>query len=305
MATFDPSRSGRDPVASCHGALALELKPGALPARAVLDQGAAEALATRMANDLARFEGQAAELDLGLLAATYDPVELLRPGWPLHRELERLVAQAPGAGLPRVIAFADREGRLPENLLPQAEFAGGALRLLPWILRGPRAQVASVGAGFESSLLDTGMAGADTALAAQEAFGVPIEHARYLTLHDLAAMMAMQYEHAGLGAAWPLIETALLAPDEEHWLDAPPEPLVRLVGGEARIALLDDEGWAAAGFAPAAAAGAGVRDDARMQRDFDRFQMRQRQLAALFGAHGIDTVYEHCPAGRDPREVLK
>jgi hypothetical protein len=34
-----------DPVSSCHGALALELKPGAVPARAVLDQGAAEALA--------------------------------------------------------------------------------------------------------------------------------------------------------------------------------------------------------------------------------------------------------------------
>jgi hypothetical protein len=38
-------------------------------------------------------------------------------------------------------------------------------------------------------LLETGMAEARTALAAQQAFGVAIEHARYLTLHDLAAMM--------------------------------------------------------------------------------------------------------------------
>ena len=288
-----------DPVSSCHGALALELKPGAVPARAVLDQGAAEGLAGGVANDLARLDGRAAELDLGLLAAAYDPVELLRPGWPLHRELERLVAQAPGAGLPRVIAFADREGRLPPNLLPQADLAGGALRLLPFVLRGPRAQVAAVGERFEQVLLETGMADARTALLAQEAFGVAVEHARYLTLHDLAALMAMQYEHAGLGAAWPLIETALLAPGEEHWLDAPPEPLVRLVGGEARIALLDDEGWAAAGFAPA-----GAHDNARLQRDFDRFQMRQRQLAALFEAHGIPTTFDHCPAGSDPRDVL-
>jgi hypothetical protein len=288
-----------DPVASCHGALALELRPGARPGRAVLDQAAAENLAAGVANDLARFEPRAAELDLGLLGAAYDPVELLRPGWPLHRELERLVAQAPGAGLPRVIAFADREGRLPDNLLPHADYQGGALRLLPWVLRGPREIVREIATRFEEILLETGMANAATALAAQQAFGVDVEHARYLTTHDLAALMAMQYEHAGLAAAWPLIETALVAPEEEHWLDAPPEPLVRYARGEARIALLDDEGWLQAGFAPNQG-----HDPERLSRDFDRFQMRQRQLAALFEAHGIRTVFDHCPAGGNPRSVL-
>jgi hypothetical protein len=266
----------------------------------VLAQAAAENLAMGVARDLARFDGGAADLDLALLAAAYDPVELLRPGWPLHRELDRLVAQAPGAGLPRVIAFADREGRLPEQLLPHAQFGGGALRVLPWVLRGPRAQAARIAEHFESVLLDTGMAEAGTALAAQEAFGVAIEHARHLTLHDLAAMMAMQYEHAGLGSAWPVLETALMAPSEECWLDAAPEPLLRYAKGEARIALFDDESWLSAGFAPDR-----TRDEARQQRDFDRLQMRQRQLAALFEAHGIPVLFEHCPAGADPREVLR
>ena len=289
-----------DPVASCHGLLALELKPGAAPARLVLEQAGAESLAAGIARDLTRFDEGAAALDLGLLAAAFDPVELLRPGWPLHRELDRLVAQAPGAGLPRVIAFADREGRLPEQLLPSADFSGGALRVLPWTLRGPRAQAARVAEHFERVLLDTGMAEAGTALAAQQAFGVAIEHVRHLTAHDLAAMMAMQYEHAGLAAAWPLLETALMAPGEEYWLDAPPEPLVRYAGGEARIALFDDESWLAAGFAPDR-----TRDAERLGRDFDRFQMRQRQLAALFEAHGIATLFEHCPAGGDPRALLR
>jgi hypothetical protein len=289
-----------DPVSSCHGVLALELKPGAVPARLVLAQEAAESLAAGVARDLARFDGGAADLDLALLAAAYDPVELLRPGWPLHRELDRLVAQAPGAGLPRVIAFADREGRLPEQLLPHVEFGGGALRVLPWVLRGPRTQAARIAEHFESVLLDTGMAEAGTALAAQQAFGVAIEHARHLTLHDLAAMMAMQYEHAGLGNAWPVLETALMAPAEECWLDAAPEPLLRYANGEARIALFDDESWLSAGFAPDR-----TRDDAHLQRDFDRFQMRQRQLAALFEAHGIPVLFEHCPAGADPRALLR
>ena len=87
------------------------------------------------------------------------------------------------------------------------------------------------------------MAAADTALLAQESFGARIEHARYLTVHDLTAIMAMQYQHQGLQPLWPVIETALLAPDEEEWLDAPPEPLLRYASGEVQIALLDPGAW--------------------------------------------------------------
>src|SRR3546814_20030160 len=75
--------------------------------------------------------------------------------------------------------------------------------------------------------MERGMAGADTALLAQEAFGLQVEHARYLTLHDMCALMATQYDHAGLAPLWPVLETALLSPDREDWLAAPPEPLLR------------------------------------------------------------------------------
>src|SRR5687768_6465969 len=44
---------------------------------------------------------------------------------------------------------------------------------------------------------------------------------------------------------WPVIEAALLAPGQEEWLDAPPEPLVHYAGGEARIALLSPAAWRA------------------------------------------------------------
>jgi hypothetical protein len=286
-------------IGSCLGALALELTPGSVGARSALDQVEAGALAALLARDLGKIVPLAAQLDLAVVAALFDPVELLRPGWPLHAELERLVAQAPGAGEPRIIAFAEHAGELPEPLRPDPGFGGGALRLLPFVLRGEATVAAAVGAELEASLLDLGMAGADTALLAQQAFGASIEHARLLTVHDLAAMMAMQYENVGLGALWPLIETALLAPGQERWLDAPPEPLVRLVDGQARIALLDDEAWVGSALAPA------DRDTLGLQRAFDRFQMRQRQIAALLEAHGIATTFDHCPAGQDAHAVLR
>lgn len=286
------------PALTCLGALALELSPGTDAGRTVLPPEAAGALAHLVARDLARLVPPSAQLDLGLVAALFDPVELLRPGYPLHAELERLVAHAPGAAGGRVIGFGAGAEGLPGPLQPAPEHARGPLRLLPLLLRGDAARIAAVGEQLEQVLLDTGMAGADTALLAQDGFAAPIEHARLLTLNDLAAMMAMQYDHAGLGPLWPLVEAALLTPAGEQWLDAPPEPLARYAGGEVRIALLDIAAWAEGGFAPAGA------DAERLARAFDRFQMRQRQFAAVLAAHAIAVTFDHCPAGRDPRGVL-
>ena len=287
------------PSLSCLGAFAIELSPGAEVGRSVLSPESAGALAALVARDLGKLVPEAAALDLGLVAALFDPVELLRPGYPLHAELERLVARAPGAAGGRVIGFGAGPEGLPGALKPASVHAQGPLRLLPLLVRGDADAIAQVGDRMEQVLLDTGMAGADTALLAQEGFGTRIEHARLLTLNDLAAMMALQYEHAGLAPLWPLVETALLAPDDEQWLDAPPEPLARYAQGGVRLALLDVDAWAEGGFAPAGL------DPERLSRAFDHFQIRQRQIAAVLEAHGIPVTFDHCPAGRDPRDVLR
>ena len=286
------------PVLSVLGALALELSPGAEPGRQALDVAESGALAGLVARDLAKLVPEAAGLDLALVAALFDRVELLRPGYPLHAELERLVARAPGAAGGRVIGFGAGAEGLPETLRPSADFAGGPLKLLPLLLRGDAADIAPVGERLEQVLLDTGMAAADTALSAQQGFAVAVEHARLLTLNDLAAMMALQYEHAGLGPLWPLLEAALLAPASEQWLDAPPEPLAVYANHGVRMALLDIDAWTEGGFAPDGA------DAERLTRAFERFQMRQRQLAAVLEAHGVPVTYDHCPAGQDPRAIL-
>lgn len=285
---------------SCFGALALELTPGTLAGRLALSQEDASALAALVARDLAKFVPDVAMLDLAVLGAHFDPIELLRPGWPRHAELAELAQGAPGRrDEARVIAFGSRDGRLPGPLAPDENFVGGPLRLLPFVAVGGEAAAAAVGQAFEERLLDTGMAGADTALQAQAAFGAQVEHARYLTMHDLCALTAVQYEHAGLKPLWPLVEAAMLAPDAEEWLDAPPEPLARYADGQVRMAMLDIDAWAEGGFAPA-----GI-DAERMPRAFDQFAMRQRQFAAVLAAHGIEVVFEHAPAGRDPRALLR
>ena len=297
------------PVPALHvlGALALELRGDAPVARDRLARVEVGALAALVARDLAKFAPEAASLDLVTVGAHFDPIELLRPGWPLHRELDELAALAPrdpaaplDAG--RIIAFGAHEEQLPGALSPSADFIGGPLRLVPFVLSGATDVVARVGDTFERELLERGMAGADTALAAQEAFGLAVEHARYLTVHDLAAMMAMQYEHAGLAPLWPLLETALLEPEGEAWLDAAPEPLVRYAQGEARIAMFTPAAWHARYAADMPNDTEEGRE--RQYRQHRHFEARQRQMAAVLAAHGVAVNFVHCDDAVGAREAL-
>ena len=284
------------------GALALELSPGTGAERTSLPQADAGTLAGHMARDLAGFTQDASALQLVTVGAHYDVVELLRPGWPLHRELDQLAARAPGDAGGRVIAFGAHDGKLPGALTPQAEHAGGPLRLVPFVLGGDAAIAARVGETLERDLMESGMAGAATALFAQETFGLRVEHARYLTLHDLAAMMALQYEHAGLAPLWPVVEAALLAPDAEEWLEQAPEPVVHYIDREARIAMFTPQAWRERYAANAAHASEG--ECARLERAFEMFQARQRQFAALLEAHGIPVTFVHCDADTDSHAEL-
>lgn len=285
------------------GVLALELAGGAAPQRPALPPEQAGELAARVGRDLAALVAEVSALDLVLAGAHFDPAEALRPGWPLHQRLQELRARAPGRGEgPRVLAFgADAAGAVPLPFQAEPTLAGGGLRVLPFLLAGDGVVVDAVAEALEEKLLQFGMAAADTALLAQDGFAARIEHARYLTAHDLAAMMAMQYGNQGLGPLWNLVEAALLAPQAVEWLDAGAEPLLRLEAGEVRMALFDPAGWCRH---YAAALGHDEGECERMQRVYDHFLARQRQFAAVLEAHGIPVLYVHCDGTQDARTLL-
>jgi len=277
--------------AAFRGVVAIELRDGAVPKRAALTAQVAGDVATLLGRDLAKLVPEAADCDLALIGAHFDPAEALRPGWPLHRRVLELLQRAPGqAQGARVVGFgADAQGDVPQPLQADAGLAGGGLRILPFVLRGPG--LAAAGERLESMLFDTGMASADAALALQDGLGAQVEHVRYLSLHDLLAMMAMQYQNVGLHGLWSLLEAALLAPDGECVLDAPPEPLARYGDGEVRIALLDPPAWRQRN-AP------DEPDGDRLERAFTRFLARQRQYAAVFEVHGVPVQFVHCSDGQ-------
>ncbi|AUI89096.1 hypothetical protein EBA01_00610 [Xanthomonas oryzae pv. oryzae] len=281
------------------GVLALELTGASAPERGALAPEQAGMLAERIGRDLAQWIPEIRNLELSVALAHFDPAEVLRPGWPLHRRLEELQAHAPGRDQePRVLAFgADAQGEIPLPFQADAQLVGGGLRVLPFLLSGDPQTVATVADAMEEVLLAQGMAQADTALLAQESFGARIEHARYLTANDLAAMMSMQYDNQGLAPLWPLIEAALLAPHTEEWLEQAPEPVLRYIDGEVRIALFDPAGWCDHY--------AHNRENCeRLRGVYEQFLSRQRQMAAVLEAHGLPVLYVHVEPGQDPRQAL-
>ncbi len=282
------------------GVLALELAGGTVPSRAALSSEQAGVLAERVGRDLAQWVPQVRELELSLAGAHFDPAEALRPGWPLHRRLDELRARAPGRDEgPRLLAFGtDAQGDVPLPFRADSGLTGGNLRVVPFLLAGDPRIVTEVAAALEDVLLAQGMAQADTALLAQEAFGAQIEHARYLTVHDLVAMTSMQYDNLGLAPLWPLLETALLAPQSSEWLSEAPEPLVRYVGGEARMALFDPAGWCAYYNHDRA-------DCESLKLVYEQYLARQRQMAAVLEAHGVPVLYVHIEPGQDARAALE
>jgi hypothetical protein len=250
--------------------------------------------------DLQRLLPGVVHVDLALAGAHFDPAELLRPGWPVHAALAEVARVVPGTGRGRVIALGAQGDAMPLPILhPDRALFGGPLRVLPFALLGDAAAVADVGRAMEERLLETGMAGAATALFAQEAFGGRLEHVRYLSLHDLVAMIAMQYEHAGLPHLWPLIEAALLAPESGEWLDAPPEPLLLFRDGEVRAARMAFDAWCEHGFAPE------HTEPAALPRAFASHESRWRQYRAVLAVHGIAVNEIDIGAGDDPRAALR
>lgn len=244
----------------CTAALAIECELAGAPPRAVLDRAQAGRYGDGLAADLLRLFPEVAELDLVCVGAVYDQAQLLRPGWPLHAALAGLDARfGSREASARVLAIGAHDAHFPDAALdPDTRLYGSAMLVMPWLLRGDAGRIAATGARLERELLDRGMAGAEFALLLRELLGVPIRHVRHLTAFDLCALACAQYEHAGLGALWQIVETALLAPERAQTFDLPEGGCLH---------------W---------------RTDGHVEAEAVADPRRLAQCAAILGAHGLE-----------------
>jgi len=81
--------------------------------------------------------------------------------------------------------------------------------LIPLVIHGPADEVAVLGQLMEYRFLEEGQVSAHTANWMEAAFGISINHARFMTLTDLNAMLRLQLDHFGFLPIWELLDAAL------------------------------------------------------------------------------------------------
>ncbi|HEV2540611.1 MAG TPA: hypothetical protein VGU03_13045 [Frateuria sp.] len=274
------------PLTALPAVLALELPPGQSPSNTTFSRDQADALAGLVAEDLYALLPGIGQARLALAGALFDPVELLRPGFPVWATLDELARRIPRGHLENVVAFGSHEGQMPaQTLVPEAEHAGGALRLLPLSLLAPEALAETLAGQMEVELVGRGEAGTRTADWLMRTLGVPLEHARYFSRNDLLALICVQYEHVNLAPLWTLLEAAMLTPYQgESTLSARGLPL--------RYA----EGRVHAG-SPAAWLARQAGDAAERAHAIAGLVFELRQYAALLHAHRLPLALERGEAG--------
>ncbi|MGB4860638.1 MAG: hypothetical protein WBP11_15110 [Dokdonella sp.] len=250
--------SSKPAQSSVLGLLAIESGEPGTPPRCTIDRTHAQLIASAIAADLIKLDPGVSSLDLVVAGALFDQAQILRPGWPAHAALlelqSRVIAVAARA---EVLAIAAHDGAMPLPALePDPRLFGSPLLILPWTLSGDAEQAAATASRFEQDLVERGMAGSDLALALQDAFGIGVRHVQHLTVFDLCAIGCAQYEQAGFGALWQLIENALLTPTREHTVT------------------IDDQRWTSHGNS--------VSTDAAGQASAHH--------RAILAAHGIETI---------------
>ncbi|UPG94291.1 hypothetical protein [Luteibacter aegosomatissinici] len=203
-----------EPLIACPAVLALELVPGQAPDRLELTRDEAQELAALMAEDLKALLPGVEASRFAVAGALFDGVELLRPGFPVYATLDELAKRIPRVTTQGgVVAFGTHEGHMPaQPLVPDPRYAGGPMRLVPWVLLAPAELSDDLSQAMERELAAKGEAGPRTADFLMRTLGIRLEHARYLTRDDLLALTCVQYEHVNLAPLWTMLEAALLTP---------------------------------------------------------------------------------------------
>ncbi len=185
------------------------------------DRALAQPLANQLAFELGKHLPSLEGLGLVWMAACYDQAQILRPELPVHAALLSLYKagmqhaslEHSHSNAAQVMTLQALRGDAPSPALKVDELLlGGAMVMLPLAIVGTADSVNQARAILEEKLLDSGMADARTALMLNQALGCNAEHARLMTLDDLAAMCAVQLENAGLVPVWEILEAAIFRP---------------------------------------------------------------------------------------------
>jgi hypothetical protein len=178
---------------------------------ALLSGSDSEQLLAHMAADLKSLHPSISQCSLIAAGALFDQTQVLRPDYPVFAALESAsIATLAEKFRPGMVSLAANNGIMPvTDLQPLENIPLGLLQLLPIVVHGSADVVAELGQAMEYRFLEEGQISAHSASWLESAFGIRLNHARFMTLTDLNAMLRMQLDHFGFLPLWYLLDAAL------------------------------------------------------------------------------------------------
>jgi hypothetical protein len=263
---------------------------------ALLDAAGAEQMLAHLSADLRALLPEVTGCSLIAPGAVYDETQLLRPGFPVFRALERVAGDddAPekaGRFRPGLVSVGAGHGTMPDrDLQPLGDIPLGLMQLLPVVLHGPAERVAGLGQAMEYRFLEEGQLSAHSAAWLETAFDIGINHARFMTVTDLNAMLRLQLEHFGFLALWELLDAALNDANAALTVSGRQGQVFDLRDGAVHTEFQSFDHWANNGGGASLPA---LRQQlAAAYADWTR---ELRQYATTLAAHGIP-LHFHLPA---------
>ena len=256
---------------------------------AVLASSDSEQLLAHLAADLKNLFPHISGCSLIAAGALFDQTQLLRPSYPVFNALESTsIRNGMDRFEPRLVSIAAQNGVMPDkDLQPLSDIPLAPLQLLPVVGQGPADLVSELGQSMEFRFLEEGQISAHSAAWMESAFSISVNHARFMTITDLNAMLRLQLEHYGFLSMWELLDAAL---------NGQAGPLqVRSNAGHI-YEWKDDAVWTCfETFDHWSNSGAGEKADATRQglaAAYGDWTRELRQYMTTLGAHGLQVRFK-------------
>ncbi len=263
---------------------------------ALLDRAAAEQVLAHVATDLSSMFPSINHCTLTMAGALFDQTQVLRPLSPVYKALETLQQSGnPGSDFqPRLLSIGASAGHMPlEALQPFDNIPLGLLQILPLVLTGPAEYVDDIATEMEHRFLEQGQLSAHSAKSLQSRFQVSVNHARFMTITDLNALLRLQLEHYGFLPLWELLDAAMTAPSGTLEISTPQGPAFKWRDGAVHSFFESFDWWAQYGGGadyPAA--------DQHLQSAYTDWTRTYRRYLTMLSAHGVE-VRQHLPGLED------
>ena len=263
---------------------------------ALLERAAAEQVLAHIAVDLTSMFPAINRCCLSMAGALLDQTQVLRPQLPVFGALETLQqASNPGGDFkPRLLSIGASDGQMPlPELQPFEKIPLGLLQILPLLISGPAEYVDQLAADMEHRFFEQGQLSAHSAKNLESHFRISVNHARFMTITDLNALLHLQLTHYGFLPLWELLDAAIAPLPGALEVNTPEGIRFKWQDGVVHSFFESFDWWAQYG------SGADkLASDQQLQSTYADWAREYRRYLTMLNAHGI-RVEQHLPGMED------